>query len=361
MYLWVGLVVAGLGVVQGLADGSTGKAPLVLVAALACGGGVALLPRALVWATVGVAASVVAMVLLIEVPLFATFLATMITACTLARYAEAGQALVGFTIVLLSVVVVAVPEVRASDAGVFGVVYPVVYFGGAGLLGWLTRQRAKYVSSLQDVAESLEREQLQRVELAAASERERIAREMHDVISHGVSLMVVQAEAASEVLAAQPDAAARALEAIADTGRSAMMDLHRMIGVLQGQAPDLHELAAHVGATGLAVHLEVDPGWSLLDEPVRLALYRVAQEAITNTLRHAEGAGAVSLRCVRVEGEMVVEVIDDGRGGEAGSAGLGSGLSGLRDRLVELGGSLDAGPTAGGGFLVRGSLPVVAA
>lgn len=354
-YLWVGGAVAGLGVVQHLAEGSRDTSASVLVAALVCGAAVAMLPRSMLWATLGISASVIVMVAVVETPTFSSFLAMMVAAFTLTRYAGRRTALLGAAAVLCTTLVVVVPAVR--DEGPFGIIYPIFYFGCVAVLGWLSRQRAVHVHALQELASTLERERHQQAELAAAGERERLAREMHDVISHGVSLMVVQAEAAGEVLLTKPDAAARALEAVADTGRAAMTDLHRMLGVLHGTATDLAELSTHVRATGIDVTLDVDPSWSALSEPLRLALFRVAQEATTNVVRHAEGANEVSITFARAVGAISLEVRDNGRGNKGAQEGMGSGLVGLRDRLGSLGGVLDAGAIDGGGFAVRASLP----
>lgn len=138
---WAGAGIAGVGAVQFLADRADGGAA-VLVAALGCGAAVALLRRAPLVAAAGVALSVVVMVLVIGVPLFATFLALMLTAFTLARHGDRRQVLLGAAMVLGSVVAVAVPELRHGRDGLFGLAYPLVYIGGAGLLGWLSRQRA---------------------------------------------------------------------------------------------------------------------------------------------------------------------------------------------------------------------------
>lgn len=364
---WAGLGIAGVGVVQFLADGARGGAA-VLVAALLCGAAVALARRAPVVAAGGVLLSVTAMTLLIGVPLFATFLALMLIAFALARYGARRQVMEGGAMILAAIAAVAVPELRHGRDGLFGLVYPTVHMGGAALLGWLTRQHA-------DAAELRDRERRQAAQLAVVEERARLAREMHDVISHGVSLMVVQAEAGSEVLGTRPEAAASALEAIAGTDRSAMEDLHHMLGLLQHTASeDLDALAARVRAASLTVMLEVHPGWSTLAEPTRLALFRVAQEAITNTLRHAEAAGELSIRYRQALGVATMEVWDDGIGSAGtgrelstmGAArpsgahdGLGTGLAGLRRRLMDLGGTLDASEVGTGGFLVRAGLPLV--
>lgn len=366
---WAGFVIAGVGVVQFLADRAPGGA-IVLVAVIVCAGAVTQLLRTPLLAALGVLASVVAMVLMIGVPLFATFLALMVTAFAIARHGHRRQVLLGAAILMASIAAVAIPELRTGRDGVFGLLYPVVYLGGAAALGWLPRQR-------DDAAALREQERRLAEQLAAVEERSRLVREMHDVISHGVSLMVVQAEAGSEVLRSRPEAAASAFEAIAGTGRSAMEDLHRMLGLLQDTATDLAALAGRVRTTGMTVLLDVDGGWRSLEDPARLALFRVAQEAITNTLRHAEGAGTISMRYSQERGTATLEVQDDGTGttaplptlgatgirwtgaGAGSGVGLGTGLVGLRRRLADLGGTLEAAPTGSGGFMVRAVLPLV--
>ena len=167
---------------------------------------------------------------------------------------------------------------------------------------------------------------------------------MHDVVSHGVSLMVLQAEAAREVLHRQPDAAAVALDAIADAGRSAMSDLHRMLRVLRGPGFDLDALASSIRATGLAVDLRVQGDWALVEEETRAALFRVAQESLTNTLRHAADVRLAQIDVVCAPDVVTIEILDDGRGDSGFRGGFGGGLRGLRERLAVLGGTLEAGP-----------------
>ncbi len=357
VYLWIGLALMVLGVGQLLAQPESVHW-VALVAALVSGAAVAALARATLPALLGLSAAIVAMVAVIEVPLFSTFVAMMVAAFTLARYSDLWTAVAGFVVLVGTVIVVALPELTDSSDGFFGLVYPVFYFGGAGLLGWLARKRAEHVRSLLAYAQALEREQHQRSELAAAAERERLARDMHDVISHGVSLMVLQAEAAREVLYDQPAAAGTALDAIAEAGRSAMSDLHRMIGVLRGPAYDLDALAESVRAVGLRVDLRVEGDWALVEDETRAALFRVAQESLTNTLRHASGAEQAAIDVVCGTGRVVIEVVDDGQADAGSGGGLGSGLRGLSDRLAALGGTLVAGPrTDGPGFRVAASAP----
>ncbi|MGA8258093.1 MAG: histidine kinase [Nocardioides sp.] len=362
VYLWIGIVLAVIGVAQLLAERPDSVSWLALVGALVAGGAVVLLPRLTIPALLGLSAAIVTMVAAVEVPVFASFVAVMIAAFTLARYSALRAALLGYSVLVGTVAVVAAPELENSSEGVFGLVYPIFYFGGAGLLGWLTRKRAEHVRSLVAYAEVLEREQNQRVELAAAAERERLARDMHDVVSHGVSLMVLQAEAAREVLHRQPDDAAVALDAIADAGRSAMSDLHRMLRVLRGPGFDLDALVSSVRATGLAVDLRVQGDWALVEDETRAALFRVAQESLTNTLRHAAGVELAVIDVVCGPDVVVIEIVDDGRGDAGFRGGAGCGLRGLSERLTALGGTFEVGQRADGpGFRVSASAPRKAA
>jgi signal transduction histidine kinase len=193
---------------------------------------------------------------------------------------------------------------------------------------------------------------------AAAEERVRIARDLHDVVAHHVSVIVVQAEAAQEVLATHPERAESAMGTVADTARTAMGELRRMLGLLRSESarapqPDLaavDDLVASVGGAGTPHELRSE---------ARVALYRTAQEALTNVLRHAGAHRA----CVdlRFEGDaLVVEVTDDGRGvtGRAPGEGAGHGLVGMRERVALVGGELAAGPGPDGGFVVRARLPL---
>ena len=200
---------------------------------------------------------------------------------------------------------------------------------------------------------------------AAAEERLRIARDLHDIVAHHVSVMAVQAEAAQEVLAVKPDRAERAMADVADTARTTLGELRRLLGVLRAEGdrapqPDLDgvaELVESVRRTGLAVevHTEGEP------RPVAglagVTAYRVVQEALTNVIKHASAARA-DVELQFGDETLVVTVTDDGRGSDASVGEGGHGLAGMRERLAVLGGTLDAGPCAGGGFSVRARLPL---
>jgi signal transduction histidine kinase len=360
-YALAGCALGGIGVVQLMAE-SSGHRWLgpALVAALVNGCSVALLRRRPLTGTLGVSLAISLMAVTLGVPVFATFAGAVLAALTMARYGSVRTALAGFPMLAAATSVVAVREVSAGTDSLFNVVYPVAYFGGAGLLGWLARQRAAQVRAVAEHAAALERERVHLREIAAAQERTRIARDLHDVISHGVSLMVVQAEAAGEVLATRPQHVGPALDAIAATGRAAIGDLGQMLGVLRqtGDGADIATLLAPVRAAGITVDL-AQTGAPPDDENMRTVVYRIVQEALTNTLKHARATHAA----VRVEyGDRIirVEVLDDGVAGVT-SSGSGMGLVGMRERVQALGGDIVAGRrTDGPGFRVCARLPVPA-
>jgi len=198
-----------------------------------------------------------------------------------------------------------------------------------------------------------------------AEERLRIARELHDVIAHNVSVMVVQAAAANDVFESRPERAREALRAIEASGRTALAELRRLLGVVRGDAADyapqpgldrLDELVAQVRAAGLAVAVSVEGLPRPLPAGIDLSAYRVVQEALTNTLRHAQATRAdVALRYR--DDELDVEVRDDGAGTGNGG-GSGRGLIGMRERVGAFGGSLETGPLNTGGFSVAARFPL---
>lgn len=229
--------------------------------------------------------------------------------------------------------------------------------GSVTVAVWVTaygiRTRRLYVAALE-----AERDHLAR--LAAAGERAAIARELHDVVAHSLSVMIVQADGAGYALDAAPERARSALETIAATGREALTDMGRIVAVLRDGSPverrthSLDALLDGARAAGLPVTVETTGDPDTLDAAQRLALHRIVQEALTNTLRHA-GPGVTST--VRVDygpPEVSAEITDDGRGGSPD--GTGHGLLGMRERAVLLGGTVTAGPRDGGGWRVAATL-----
>jgi signal transduction histidine kinase len=231
------------------------------------------------------------------------------------------------------------------------------------LLGRNTRSRSLRLAAL-------EREQEQRTRLAVSDERARIAREFHDVVAHSVGVIVVQAEGARTVLERDPDRAREALDSIEQTGRTALAEMRRSLGVLRREGweatlepqpgmDDLGGLLDQAREGGLTVEVVLEGEPRALPQGVDLSAYRIVQEALTNTIKHA---GPVRTRItVRYgERELELEVSDDGPGPSANGVerASGHGLVGMRERVASYGGELRAGPGPEGGFVVRASLPL---
>jgi signal transduction histidine kinase len=248
-------------------------------------------------------------------------------------------------------------------------------FAIAWVIGDNLRTRRAYLAELEARAARLEREREEKAERAVVEERTRIARELHDVIAHNVSVMVVQASAGDELFDTDPARARESLRSVAATGRAALTELRRLLGVIRTEeaasggasyVPQpgigyLDELVRQVQETGLAVELSVLGEPRELPEGVGLCAYRIVQEALTNTLKHAGASRAdVSLRYV--EDAVELQVIDDGRGASAAGNGErsgGHGLIGMRERVALFGGELTARPRGTGqGYEVRARIPL---
>ncbi len=259
-------------------------------------------------------------------------------------------------------------------------VIQVLFLGGALLAavvaswsaGRFRRLRFAYVSALEERAERAEADREERARRAATDERARIAREMHDVVAHSLSIVVSQAEGGRYAARAQPDKAAAVLETIADTGRQALADMRGLLGVLNNDEVDrngadagwgpqpglaqLPELFARVRAAGLAVqHTERGAAYPL-SPAAELAVFRLVQESLTNTLKHAGPGADAEVELVWTGDDLRVTTGDDGRGLES-SDGSGRGLIGMRERLAVVGGSMTSGARPGGGFLVCARVP----
>jgi signal transduction histidine kinase len=279
---------------------------------------------------------------------------------TTARSRAAGAALV-----LAAIVLVVGLDPEGSWANLISSL-PIAAI--AWLIGHVLRANNERNAELRERAERLERERDAEARAAVAEERTRIAREMHDVVAHSLSVMVVQAEAAEEMLARDPERARRPLSAVQETGRTALTELRRMLGVLREAegGPDLapqpglaglDALAQQVRDAGLPVTVRVEGEPRPLSPTGDLQAYRIVQEALTNALKHAGPARAEVL--VRYEPtEVVLEVVDDGRGYDPATDGGGHGLVGMRERVAVCGGVMSAGRRAQGGFEVVARLPI---
>jgi signal transduction histidine kinase len=240
----------------------------------------------------------------------------------------------------------------------------------------ISRTRRAYIHEVEDRARRAESERDDRAARAAAQERTRIARELHDVVAHHVSLMAVQAEAATSLLPGRPAEATRSVEIIASTARQALTELRRLLGVLRGPsdhlqtspAVSLGDLAAvldQVRGAGLPVKLTVLGTPGPLAPGVDLTAYRIVQEALTNTIRHARAEQAAVTLCYE-PGYLTVSVTDSGHRAAVNGAAVadpaparsrGFGLAGIAERVASCGGNLTVGPTGGGGFAITARLP----
>ena len=252
----------------------------------------------------------------------------------------------------------------------FAITVPSLIFVAAWLIGDYLRTRRAYVSQLEERAARLERERDQDRRLAADEERTRIARELHDVVAHDVSVIAIQAGAARAVQSTKPEAAVQALGLIETTARETLVELNRLLGVLRsgnGATPDrspqpgigqLATLVEGLRAAGLVVDARVDGEPRPLPPAVDLTAYRIVQEATTNVLKHAR-ARRVDIRVHYSETVLGLDIRDDGAGdGSDPSSSSGHGLIGMRERVALFGGKFHAGRNRAGGFSVHARLPI---
>src|SRR5262245_53683827 len=238
-------------------------------------------------------------------------------------------------------------------------------------LGLYSAARRAWLAELRDRADRLERERDQQGALAAAAERARIAREMHDVTAHHLTVMVTLSEAAAAAAASSPDRAAQVMRAVSATGRRALADTRRLLGVLRQRpgddlaaalapVPDLSQLDAlieEVRSAGLETTLEVCGQAPDVPAGVQLTVYRLVQEALTNTLKHGGTGARATVRLRYLPGELRVDIDDDGAGATAPApAGVGGGLIGMQERIHAYGGDVRAGPRQPGGWNVSARL-----
>jgi signal transduction histidine kinase len=302
--------------------------------------------------------------------LWGHFVPLLVAAYTAARWCGGWLAAIAAVIVAATIAVVLLRVPATGSAG--NIPFAVVPAAALMITGRVLRHRHERVRELADRARHLETHHEAEVAAALAVERSRIARELHDVVAHCVSVMVVQAGVSEALLTDSPERARASLEAVQKTGQEAVAELTRMLGLLRGGAPDSpHRLAPQPGvaqlpdlverltASGLHVQLDTVGDVRPLPPGTDLTVFRITQEALTNTLKHA-GPGAKAYVALRYLPRTVeIEVTDTGIGAAAPN-GCGHGLIGMAERVSVFGGSLQTGTRREGGFRVFVALPVEA-
>jgi signal transduction histidine kinase len=296
-------------------------------------------------------------------------LALLVAFYTVAAYEPLRRVLFA-AVVLEAGAVLAAIRLEPPGAGLVGWVLVSGLVAAAGFVGYNIRTRRAYLSALEDRAARLERDRDQEAQLAASAERARIAREMHDIVAHNLAVMIALADGAAYTAEEDLGQATTLMSQVADTGRAALSEMRRLLDVMRGprrgpvagpaHAPqptltDLDELLAAVRTAGLPTRLTLTGSPQELPPSAQLALYRMIQESLTNTLKHASATRAhVRLTCQADEARL--EVTDDGQGRADFIPGYG--LAGMRERAAVFGGQVSAGPMAAGGWRVHAVLRV---
>ncbi|HEV2060015.1 MAG TPA: sensor histidine kinase [Solirubrobacteraceae bacterium] len=295
----------------------------------------------------------------------APVLALLLACYSLGAHASLRTAATGLVLVLAPLLAFALWQ----DKGLDDFLFLGTIFAGIWASGRLVRSRRGLAAQLADRAVLLEHERDQQAILAAAAERNRIARELHDVVAHCVNVMVLQAGAERRVLGNGRPETVETLQAIEHTGRQALGELRRLLGIVRAEGEDpalepqptlaeLHTLVEHARRAGLDAKLRVEGEPRPLPPGLELSGFRIVQEAVTNTLKHAAATSATVTVRYR-PGALELEITDDGAGvPDHDKTGGGHGLIGMHERVAIFDGTLDAGPRAGGGFRVSVRLPV---
>jgi signal transduction histidine kinase len=337
-------VAAGVGLAFTLALGWRRRAPLVVLAG---------------WA---IATSVLANVLPVLDTATTPAVALVVAAYSAGAHTEGVRAAIGAAGVAALIAANVAEQFSLGD-----LLFITMILGGAWLAGQAMRYRRQREKALKQLTVDLEREREEKARAAVAEERVRIARELHDVVAHAISVIVLQARGGRRSLATDPEETREALDTIEATGSQALAEMRRLLGMLRRDdeeialAPQpslrhLDALAAQVRQAGLPVELSVEGEPTELPPGVDLSAYRIVQEALTNALKHA---GPATARVIVRYGkdDLELEIADTGADVGAGD-GEGHGLVGMRERVSLYGGKIAAGPRDGGGFAVRARLPL---
>ena len=300
----------------------------------------------------------------------AGFAASAIMLYTLVAYVGRKQALLYLAVNIAITGVQSPLQMDRTPDLIINYVFAGLLLAFCWALGEFVGARRAYHSEVEQRLSLLETERDQQAQIAVAAERARIARELHDVVAHAVSVIVVQADGAAYAVHSNPELAERAVQTISATGREALAEMRRLLGVLRGEdgggertpqpgTQSLAELAERVRAVGLPVRLDIVGNVDDLPAGVGLGIYRIVQEALTNSIKHAGPGTAASVKVARVWDRVELSISDNGRNKAGALIGVsgGNGLIGMRERALMFGGTLEAGPRPGGGWQVTASLP----
>jgi signal transduction histidine kinase len=301
---------------------------------------------------------------------FQPFVALTLTAYSVGSRTEGRRALwVPPVLLLASVPVFVAARLHGQDSG--NIIPSVVWLVAAWAVGRVVRSWRHKNAALEAANRELQEQRELQAQAAVTVERGRIARELHDVVAHNVSMIVVQAGAAARVLHGEQPDVRNALEVIAATGRETVDEMRTLLGVLRSDdgpsalkpqpgLADLEQLVSGVREAGLPVTLRIEGAPRPLPQTLDLSAFRIVQEALTNTLKHA-GLARAEVTVRYEDGLVTLEIADTGHGPDGGSItgrGTGHGLVGMRERAAMLGGELEAARADSGGFTVRARLPV---
>ena len=310
------------------------------------------------------------MLITFSVPASFAAVATAMALYAVGVYRSARHAVLAL-LAISAILLAAAAQQPRSMVGLGQAVQAIAVLVIATLLGLNVRMRRNYVAALVDRADRLMHEREYLASIAAAAERNAIAREMHDIVAHGLAVMISLAHGSAEIAPTDPARAVQAMRQVAETGRVAVTDMRRMLGVLNedntgelagaaapspgvGDVPALVELFR---SAGLPVVLQ-SAGVAPADPGIQLAVYRVIQEGLTNALKYARAATAVTVRSQFTGQEIMVSVTDDGQPVDAPADRAGHGVAGMRQRVALYGGTLRAGPLTNGGWSVTARFPL---
>jgi signal transduction histidine kinase len=379
----IALGVALLGLASGLGVGRNGHLPAGATAALTAMGLILFGRRHFPGTVAALMAALVTTLAITHTSLEAAFIAVLVASYSAAVY---GSRLLARLLLILAIAVLLGFGIAASLGGSnwLGAIFPVsrtvLAAAGAWLVGILVRRqlqaRANHIAMLTERAELLAARQEESERRATLAERLRIAREMHDIVAHHLSVVVIQAQGAQRAVDSDRARAKTAMADVERTGRTALEEMRRMLGVLRpgesGAVPgpagtyvppaglaDIDSLTERLRQAGLAVTVFRQGEPADVPEDIGLTVYRIVQESLTNVLKHAGPATATVE--LDFSGTIAITVTDDGRGASAALAGLPGadrGTAGMRERVAALGGQLSAGPKPGGGYRVHATIPL---